>query len=235
LELGADPNSRDINEMTPLHIAVLRKHGPLVELLIGSKADPFITDRSGNSPAAFSRDPKVLALLVNPVTAPLHELATVRLRTGCGFTIDEVRDLLVNKSSVSGVTEPSTVISDARNQRGMNPLITAVIYANFECVEIFMNLGIDPELPDSRGMSAQVWAQWIKNPRIIRQVRAPSADLPQTGRIRAAIRSSPESMTLLFINDPHPLPGIGSILQMRMSLLSTLSSAVGHQFHQENN
>jgi ankyrin repeat protein/uncharacterized protein YegL len=99
LELGADPNSRDVNGMTPLHIAVLRKHEPLVELLIGSKADPFITDRSGNSPAAFSRDPKVLALLVNPVTAPLHELAATRLRSGCGFTVDEVRDLLVTKSA----------------------------------------------------------------------------------------------------------------------------------------
>jgi hypothetical protein len=118
------------------------------------------------------------------------------------------------------------VISDAQNKRGMNPLITAVIYGNFECVEIFVGLGVDPTLPDSRGMSAQVWAQWIKNPRIARAVRAPPTDLPHTERIRAAIRSSPESMTLLFINDPQPLPGIGSILQMRMALLLTLSSAV---------
>jgi ankyrin repeat protein len=226
LELGADPNSCDINGMTPLHIAVLRKHGLLIELLIGSKADPFVTDRSGNAPASFSRDPKVLALLVNPLTAPLHELAATLFLAGCGFTGDEIRDLLTTKSAVPGLTEPSTVISNALNQRGMNPLITSVIYGNFECVDILVGLGVDPELADSRRMSAQVWSQWIKNPRTLRAVRGPSTDLSQTERIRAAIRASSESTSLLFITDPQPLPGIGSILQMRMSLLATLSSAV---------
>jgi ankyrin repeat protein len=226
LQLGADPNSRDANGMTPLHIAVLRKHHPIIELLINKKADPFIVDKSGNPPASFARDPKVLALLVNPLTAPLHELCAIRPRSSSGFTIDEVQDLLTTKAAVPGLTNPATVIADARDHRGMSPLATAVVHGNFEVVEILLSLGLDSTIPDSRGMSAQMWAQWTKNPRIQRLLNVPTQDFPQTERIRTAAKASPEAMALLFLGDPQPPALIASSLSLRMSLLSTLSPVV---------
>jgi hypothetical protein len=147
------------------------------------------------------------------------------VRPGCGFTADDVRELLLTRSAVPGLTEPASVITNARNPRGATPLTTAVIFGNFECAEILIGIGVDPAIPDGRGLSAQVWAQWMKNPRIARAVHAPTQDLPQTERLRAAARSSPESLPLLFISDPQPLPAVPSILQMRMALLATLSAA----------
>jgi hypothetical protein len=204
----------------------LRKHRPIIELLLVSKSDPFAVDNTGNTPASFSRDPKILALLVNPVTAPLQQLCATRIRSSCGYTADDVRDVLATKSAVPGVTDPSSVIAEARNTRGMNPLVTAVIHGNFEVAEILVKLGVDPTIADSRGMSAQVWAQIVKNPRIVKLVGAPAGDFAQTERVRLAARSSPDARSIMFLGDLQQPEVVESNLSLRMSLLSTLSPAV---------
>lgn len=230
LELGADPNSRDINGMTPLHTAVLRKHLQIVELLLSSNADPSLTDKMGNTPSAFSRDPEVLALLVNPVSEPLHLICSTRITSKCGYTSKDVEDILANKSAVLGMNEPKDVIMNAKNNNGMNALITSVVHSNLELADILIKLGLDPSATDTRGISAHVWAQWAKNPRMLKLLNTPTHELPEVSRMRAATKLSPESMAILFLSDPCPYVPSKSSFSYRMEgvtlLTTTLDSAV---------
>ena len=47
LELGANPNARDLSGHTPLILASWRGHKPSVEILLESEADPMLRDGWG--------------------------------------------------------------------------------------------------------------------------------------------------------------------------------------------
>ena len=46
-EAGSDVNAADRTGMTPLHWACLKAHAPVVELLLNSKADAFVSATAG--------------------------------------------------------------------------------------------------------------------------------------------------------------------------------------------
>ena len=223
LELGANPNSKDINGRTPLHIAVLRKNTPIIELLIANNADPFVSDDMGNIPSAFTRDPEVLKLLVNPISEPLHMICATKITPSSGYTVDDVRDVLMNKSSIPGLNEPKDVLENVLNEKRMTPLMTSVIYSNLNLVEILMNLGLDPDCIDGHGISPKIMAQWIRNPRILKLLNTKVQDCEEIQRLRKVTQGSPESMSLLFLNDPQKYVQMTSSLSYRLEMASLMT------------
>ena len=223
LELGANPNSKDISGRTPLHIAVLRKNTPIIELLISSNADPFAVDDTGNIPSAFTRDPDVLKLLVNPISEPLHTICATKITSSTGYTIEDVKDILENKSSIPGLNEPRDVIESALNEKRMTPLMTSVIYSNLNLVEILMNLGFDADSMDGHGITPKIMAQWIRNPRILKLLNTKVQDCPEIQRLRKATQGSPDSLMMLFLNDPQNYIQMKSSLSYRLDMISLMT------------
>ncbi|OHT10611.1 hypothetical protein TRFO_20016 [Tritrichomonas foetus] len=224
LELGANPNSKDANGMTPLHTAVLRKQMQMIELLISKNANPYSTDNFGNTPAAFSRDPHVLNLLVNPITEPLHQICSNKITSKTGYTLQDVDDVLTNKSYIPGISTPHETLSVALNQRGMDALMTSVIYSNIDIVSILVKIGFDPNRTDNRGLSSHFWAQWIKNPRLMKAVGTVQEDRVEIQRLRKALQFSPESMNLLLLSEPFPIVERKSSLFSRLELISLMKT-----------
>jgi ankyrin len=52
---GANPNPGDARGVTPLHLAVQVRQGPLARLLLANGADPNRTSRSGTTPLMVAR------------------------------------------------------------------------------------------------------------------------------------------------------------------------------------
>jgi ankyrin repeat protein len=72
LEAGGDPSKQNAHGATVLHLAVMRKLKPIVELLLRYGADPCIRDAGGNSCFDYTDDESILELL-KPYRANLVE------------------------------------------------------------------------------------------------------------------------------------------------------------------
>lgn len=215
LEFGADTNARDVNEMTPLHIAVMRNQKQIVELLIKENANPNAFDKVGNTPASFTSNREILDILINPVSEHLHKICSTPLST-LKIKVDELRDILMNKSFINGVTSAKDVLSKAVNQKGVSPLTTAIIYSNIDLVNILKDIEIDPSMEDNRGLTSFVWSQLTKNARIQSIIGTPKGETIEFSRVREAMHSSPESAILLFLGNPIVKPSEPSSFIGRM-------------------
>ena len=63
LENGANPNAKDDDGWTPLHIAASWGHVDLVKILLERGADPRIADKWGHIPLDYAKDSVIRSLL----------------------------------------------------------------------------------------------------------------------------------------------------------------------------
>lgn len=197
LDFTANTNARDINEITPLHIAFLRNHKHMVALLVNANTYTTAHGKFGNTPAAFMRNKKIIDMIINPISEPLHKICSTPFLT-LNIRADELNDILLTKSFVPGITTAKNVVLNTLNYKGMNPLTTAIIYSNIDAVIILKIVGIDQKMEDSRGLTSFVWLQLTKNARIKSNIETSKEDTIELFRIREAIKSSPKSKMLLF-------------------------------------
>jgi ankyrin repeat protein len=157
LDYGSDTNAKNINRMTPLHLAVMRNHEKIVELLIKYNANSNVYDMVGNTPASYTRNKNIIYILSNPLVEQIHKICCTPLQN-LNIKINDLKEILLNKSFVLGINNAKTVLSNALDKKGRSPLTTAIIYSNIEVVEILAKIGVDPSLTDNKGLSAYVWS-----------------------------------------------------------------------------
>jgi hypothetical protein len=225
LDYGSDTNAKNINRMTPLHLAVMRNHEKIVELLIKYNANSNVYDMVGNTPASYTRNKNIIYILSNPLVEQIHKICCTPLQN-LNIKINDLKEILLNKSFVLGINNAKTVLSNALDKKGRSPLTTAIIYSNIEVVEILAKIGVDPSLTDNKGLSAYVWSQLTKNVRIQTLINTPKNEMIETKRVREKGLESPETAMLLFLGKPPSSSEVKDpcIFNERMQSVNLLSN-----------
>ena len=191
LNLGANPNSYDINMSTPLHIAVKQGHIKIVQLLRSYKANLLAKDSSGFIPAFYCKNnQEIKDELIDPLSTILMKLAR---RQFTQTEEDGACKVLENYTGALGCLSTNNAV-DVLSSDGKTPLLEAVIYSSIKLVKTLLKLGADPLLTDKFGLNSYTWAEWIGN-KEIKQILLPLALSPS---LRGDL---PKSQTVLSTNN----------------------------------
>lgn len=199
LSKGANPNSTDINEQTPLHLAVIQGNIPIIRLLRTNCAKINIQDKFGNTPASYCRNrTEIRKVLVNPALDILQKLCRG------GFTKLEEKEackILSKYSGQPGFLQPRDALN-VTGDNGFNPLMHASINSLVQVVKIFIELGVDPNIENYSGTNSFLWAKWINNPRIKRMLSGIDSNKTkiQLERLEKASKISMQDASILFLS-----------------------------------
>ena len=155
IKQGVDLNTRDENELTPLHLAVLISEMPeVVALLIDSGADIEARDKNANTPLHNAARNGKLEM----VTLLLDKGADIEARERNGNT------LLYNLVSCDEKPEMVTLLLrkgadiDARGRNGNTLLYNFMSCEKPELVALLLDRGADIERRDGNGNTPLHWA-----------------------------------------------------------------------------
>lgn len=225
VQLGADPNAKDIHGSTPMHIAVIQGSTEVIRVL-RDRVDPGIKDDAGNTPIAYCRNnEEIRKLLVSPLLDPLTKLVQG------GFTREEeskALEILRSYEGIPGVLNSGRSL-DVRDSLGVTPLTQAVIYGKRDLVKIFVDKGCSALVEDSLGVRLHTWAQWSRNMRINNTL----PPIVEVGLVEGQVQNlmeearNPASAEMLFLGiaPGYEKPVPSSILQ-RMELFLNAPCAV---------
>lgn len=171
LTKGADPNERDANGYTPLHLALSRNHPETASALIAAGADVNAI-RYGWPPLVFAviaREQEMVKVLIDKGADPAA-FKSVALMYAVLGTEDAspkpeiVRLLVKGGADVNGITE-----------NHVPPLWTAVQFGTLDVVKELIDLGADVDYvfsgdPPLGGMDLVVWAKICKRPEIAKAI-----------------------------------------------------------------
>ncbi len=162
LELGINANAKDINGYTALHTAVIQGHNNIIDILLRFGTDIYSTDNNGNIPLDYAQDVSIIELLKNPCLDILNKLAMGE------FDKKEEKlglEILQKYASDDGIISQASAI----NIRGqLNPLMSAVIYKNYNVAKVLNDMGADWFLEGINKTNAYIWAYIAYNDRIVK-------------------------------------------------------------------
>ena len=150
LSKNADPNAKDPEGNTPLHVAVKIQNMAAVQLLFFYGANPNIENRDHFTPlleAVWSRKPeKFIAALIgggaDPGAVARDKKSALHIAVKNNYTA--IIPFLIK----------SGVDINAKDEDGQTPLHYALVPMRPEVVKILIDCGADPSIPDKRGETA---------------------------------------------------------------------------------
>ncbi len=202
IESKANIDSRDKNQATPLHTAVVQGHLAIVALLQSAGANVHTRDMFGNTPLSYSKSkPELYKILIDPLLAPIMRLAKTKLHAQEELAAFHV---LQTFSGIKNFIQPQEIL-DVRDYDASTPLMQAIIYSQFNLVHTLLDLGCEANLVNAYGISSNLFAMWIKNPRIYQVLKHKmftEHDLQQFERLKLAAEESPSNRNVLYLGVP---------------------------------
>ena len=217
ISLGAQINPLDVHGQTPLHTAVIQNNCQIVELLCKNGADISIQDSQRNTALSYCRQDVVRQAFVDPALDVLLSLARGEFDP---TEQERACKLLARESRILAVHAPSSAVN-ITDVFGYSPLMTAVIYSNFEVAKLLISLGADPGKVNLYKINTYVWANWVGNFKI-RSLLPSNLDLSSgecLDRLKQASRLSTQDAMILYLNTKPSLAKVttNSNLNARMN------------------
>ncbi len=220
LDRGADPQARDKNGWTPLHLAAQFNRNPaVVTLLLDRGADPQARTKGGTTPlhgAAQSTvtldDPAVDALLPAVVTLLLDRGADPQARDENGTTpLHRAAQFNENPAVVTLLLNRGAD-PQARDENGTTPLHRAAQFnENPAVVTLLLNRGADLQARDKNGTTPLHGATPFNDPAVVALLLDRGADLQAQDKdgttplhLAAQFNRNPAVVTLLLDRGADP-------------------------------
>lgn len=205
LKAGADPNSRNGLEFTPLHIAVASHQPEVAELLIKAGAKPDAISAYG-TPLTFAcetaniQDAKRLLALGAKPDYPRNDGATPLMMAAHAGMPDLVSELLTYKIDVDAQDDAGeTALSNAArdgwveatkrllgaaarvdtvNEDGQTPLMEAAMNGHTDVVKLLIEKGSNVNAKDNKGRTAAILAaSYGDNADVLKALSDAKADM----------------------------------------------------------
>ena len=146
LAAGADPDARNKNGGTPLHMAAGKGHSEAIAALIDAGADPDARNKNGETPlrmAAGKGHSEAIAALIDAGADPdaRNETGETPLHMAAGKGPSEAIAALIDAGA-----DP-----DARNENGNTPLDMAVFWGHTTAIAALIDAGADPDARNENG------------------------------------------------------------------------------------
>jgi ankyrin repeat protein len=154
LELGANPNSQDSQQRTPLHMAVLQSNCFLARLLKSHKADLGARDKFGRQASYYASTPDIKFEMDDPLLQRLIALAQ------SGTVGARESHVLRHYSRVCGVIRSEECVSVSSGD-SWSALMESVLFANAPFTSLLLELGAPLDARDASGLSALFWARLL--------------------------------------------------------------------------
>jgi len=164
LKEGADPEKGNMNDLTPLSVAVTTGRLNVIQALIehgaatgGKGADVNASDSAGVSVlmrAAMKDDPFVMKLLIDNGANITQK--NIHGATALDCAVEKGRDKAVR--FLLGNKKRAAALLNETDNSGNTALVRAVLKRNLNMVSLLLGAGADPNIKNNKGRNALHWA-----------------------------------------------------------------------------
>ncbi len=165
---SADVDIRDNFGWTPLHYAVVNKNKEIIELMLDYGANPYLTNKNGQTPFEFTKNDDIKVLLIGKQFSRLTKLEKFIYESITKQDVDKVIKFLRAGASVYKRKKLDTKIYNIRTYYGHTPLHYASMSGNLSIMRTLITLGSDVNAKDNFGYTPLLYAVERGNSNAVR-------------------------------------------------------------------